>query len=45
MDANRDKDSGAQNDPIAVEAWETFHNFIQVARQEMGRGVLFDIHQ
>jgi len=45
MDANRDKYEGAQNDPIAVEAWETFHNFIQVSRQEMGRGVLFDIHQ
>ena len=45
MDANRDKEEGAQNDPIAMEAWDTFHNYIQVSQQEMGRGILFDVHK
>ena len=36
MDANRDKEEGAQNDPIAVEAWETFHNYIEVRDQNFG---------
>ena len=45
LDANRDIEVGAQNDPIAMEAWETFHNYIQVSQQEMGRGILFDVHK
>ena len=45
LDANREIEQGAQNDPIAMDAWETFHNYIDIAKAEMGRGVLFDTHK
>ena len=45
LDPNCDEDEGAQNDPIAMDGWETFHNYIELAKQDMGRGVIFDIHK
>ena len=45
LDANREIKEAAQNDPIAMDAWETFHNYIEISKEEMGRGILFDIHK
>ena len=45
LDPNCEKDEGTQNDPIAMDGWETYHNYIEIAKQDMGRGVIFDIHK
>jgi len=48
LDANREFFDAAQDDPIATEAWNEFHNFIDSAEQrvqrEFGRGLYIDLH-
>ncbi|MCX6145518.1 MAG: hypothetical protein NTZ35_20110 [Ignavibacteriales bacterium] len=48
LDANRELFDAAQDDPIATEAWNEFHSFIDIAehriQQEFGRGLYIDLH-
>jgi hypothetical protein len=48
LDANRELFDAAQDDPIASEAWNEFHGFIDKAeehvQQEFGRGLYIDLH-
>ncbi len=48
LDANRELFDGAQDDPIAGQAWNEFHNFIDTAeqriQQEFGKGLYIDLH-
>jgi hypothetical protein len=48
LDANRELFDAAQDDPIATDAWNEFHNFIDTAehriQQEFGRGLYIDLH-
>jgi hypothetical protein len=48
LDANRELFDAAQDDPIATDAWNEFHNFIDTAeqriREEFGRGLYIDLH-
>jgi hypothetical protein len=48
LDANRELFDAAQDDPIATEAWNEFHNFIDTAeqriQQEFGTGLYIDLH-
>ena len=47
MDPNSDDgiEAAAQGNPTGIEAWNTYFDYIEMAQSEMGRGVLFDIHQ
>jgi len=47
MDPNSDDgiEAAAQGNPTGIEAYNTYFDYIEMAREEMGRGVLFDIHQ
>ena len=47
MDPNSDDgiEAAAQGTPTGIEAYNTYFDYIEMAREEMGRGVLFDIHQ
>ena len=48
LDANRELFDAAQDDPVASEAWNEFHNFIDTAeqhiQQEFGKGLYIDLH-
>ncbi len=45
LDANRLIEEGAQSDPVAMAAWHAYHEFIELAREEVGRGILYDVHR
>lgn len=48
LDANRDITEGADENPIAEEAWEAFHGYISTAREIVtathSRGLFIDLH-
>lgn len=48
MDANRDSLEAAQGNPLALQAWQDYHYFIDYAKQKItntyGRGIFLDIH-
>ena len=44
LDPNREVNEAAQGNAEAVQAYETFHGFIETASEAVGRGVLFDLH-
>ena len=48
LDANRELFDASQDDPIASEAWNEFHAFIDTAeqriQQEFGKGLYIDLH-
>ena len=48
LDANRELFDAAQDDPIATDAWNEFHNFVDTAeqrvQQEFGKGLYIDLH-
>ena len=48
LDPNRERDQGTFNVPLAAQAWDEYHGFIQQARANIttshGKGILFDIH-
>lgn len=48
VDCNRDEIEGAQGNPNALEAWYSFHNFIEDAKNEVsahyGKGFYVDVH-
>ena len=44
IDANRPLYEATLNHPIAVKTFNEFHQFIQIAKQEVKEGLLFDIH-
>ena len=48
LDANRELFDAAQDDPIATDAWNEFHNFIDTAeehvRRDFGKCLYFDLH-
>ena len=48
LDANRELFDAAQDDPIASDAWNEFHGFIDTAeqriQQEFGKGLYIDLH-
>jgi len=48
LDANRELFDAAQDDPIATDAWNEFHNFIDSAEQriqrEFRKGLYIDLH-
>lgn len=44
LDPNREIEEAAQGDPIAIEAYNTFHDYILQAKASIGRGILFDMH-
>jgi hypothetical protein len=48
LDANRELFDAAQDDPVATEAWNEFHNFIDSAEQriqrEFGKCLYIDLH-
>ena len=44
LDCNREVGEAAQGNPIAVAAYDTYHGYIEQAKQTIGRGILFDIH-
>ena len=47
LDPNADDgvEAAAQGNPTGIEAWNTYFDYIEMAQLQMGRGVLFDIHQ
>jgi hypothetical protein len=48
LDANRELFDAAQDDPIAGQAWNEFHSFVDSAearvQREFGRGLYIDLH-
>lgn len=48
FDANRDVQEAANGDPIVIQSWTNYHNFIDVAKaqvvQDYGSGTFYDIH-
>ena len=48
LDANRDSLEGAQGNPYALQAWQEWHHFIEVARESIvaqyGKGLYVDLH-
>lgn len=45
MDPNREIEEAAQGDPLAEAAYQTFHGYIRLAREIVGRGILYDVHR
>ena len=47
LDPNDDDgiSGAAQGNPTGIEAYNTFFDYIEKAKLDMGRGVLFDIHK
>jgi hypothetical protein len=45
LDPNRPIDEAAQNDPYAMAAWTAFHGYIELSKEVIGRGILFDVHK
>ena len=41
---NRDIVEGAQGNPVAVAAYECYHDCIKRAKSTTNRGILFDLH-
>lgn len=50
MDPNREVGLGAFGDPLAIQAWQSYHSFIDIAKTyieqqyQAARGLLLDIH-
>ena len=44
LDPNRPIEEAAQNDPYSMAAWTAFHGYIELSKEVMGRGILFDVH-
>jgi hypothetical protein len=44
LDPNREVDVGAQDDATVVEAFHTYHGYVQAAKDKLGRGLLIDLH-
>ena len=44
VDVNREVDEAAQNNPIAIQVYNRYHQLIQTVSNEIRRGILFDLH-
>ena len=45
LDPNREVEEAAQGDPFATAVYHVYHEYIELARGEVGRGILYDIHR
>ena len=44
VDMNRDIIEGTQGNPVAIVAYQVYHDYIKRAKAKENRGILFDLH-
>ena len=44
LDPNREINEAAQGNELAMQAFDEFHGFITQAKNEIQRGIVFDLH-